>query len=342
MERNNTLKIASIYIGTVIGAGFASGQEIMQFFTVYGKHGLYGITLATLLFSFSSSYVLLKVYHRQIQSYHQWIQPIFGSGITRIFEVVLSLLLLSGYCIMLAGSGALLEHQFGFSKIVGVLLMSLVTFITFLFSIQGMAWINTMVVPLLFLGIITMGVWISIRCGFTMSNGTGAVLNTYTGNWFTSALLYVSYNSIGASVVMSSLLPLINNPKTAVKGGLLGGVGLGLLALFLLVPTLILYTDISGVELPMMAVASRLGAPIQRGYGILLWLAMLTTAISNGFVLIQTLDQHLPEQHGFNCFLFVLAAIPLANLGFKNLVTTLYPLFGYFGIGVLVFMLFRR
>ncbi|MDO3677624.1 hypothetical protein [Paenibacillus ehimensis] len=32
------LQIAATYTGTVVGAGFASGQSIMQFFTVYG-HG---------------------------------------------------------------------------------------------------------------------------------------------------------------------------------------------------------------------------------------------------------------------------------------------------------------
>jgi len=31
----NILKVASIYMATVIGAGFASGQEIMQFFSSY-------------------------------------------------------------------------------------------------------------------------------------------------------------------------------------------------------------------------------------------------------------------------------------------------------------------
>lgn len=35
----NWVKIASIYIGTVIGAGFASGREIIEFFGIYGLKG---------------------------------------------------------------------------------------------------------------------------------------------------------------------------------------------------------------------------------------------------------------------------------------------------------------
>ena len=32
-------------IGAIIGAGFASGQEIFSFFYSYGKNGIYGIRL---------------------------------------------------------------------------------------------------------------------------------------------------------------------------------------------------------------------------------------------------------------------------------------------------------
>lgn len=342
MESNNVFKIASIYIGTVIGAGFASGQEIMQFFTRYGIHGLYGILLASLLFSLVGSFILLKVYHHKIQAYDQLIRSVLGSSLGKLIEGMLSLLLLSGYCIMLAGSGALFQQQFGLPKVSGILLMSFVTFIIFLFSIRGLAWINTVVVPILFIGIIGIGTKVVFNCGFTLSNEVGSTFNVYTGNWITSALLYVSYNSIGATVVMCSLLPLISNSKTAWRGGLVGGLGLGLLAMFLLLPTLILYTDIYGMEIPMMAIASRLGNPMETGYGILLWLAMLTTAISHGFVLIQTIEKRLPRHHVWNCLFFCMAAIPLANVGFKALVNTLYPVFGYMGIVIALLFVFKR
>ncbi len=43
-------KIAATYIGTIVGAGFASGQEVLQFFGVFGIKGLWGLLLATALF----------------------------------------------------------------------------------------------------------------------------------------------------------------------------------------------------------------------------------------------------------------------------------------------------
>ncbi|MEK1832032.1 hypothetical protein AAAC51_33515 [Priestia megaterium] len=32
-----TLQVAATYVGTVVGAGFATGKEIVQFFTQYGN-----------------------------------------------------------------------------------------------------------------------------------------------------------------------------------------------------------------------------------------------------------------------------------------------------------------
>ena len=48
----STLKIAGTYIGTVVGAGFATGQEVLQFFTRFGIRGLTGIIITTVLFIF--------------------------------------------------------------------------------------------------------------------------------------------------------------------------------------------------------------------------------------------------------------------------------------------------
>ena len=50
-EAKNIFKVASIYIATIVGAGFASGREIVQFFTSYYRGGFYGILLTGVLFA---------------------------------------------------------------------------------------------------------------------------------------------------------------------------------------------------------------------------------------------------------------------------------------------------
>ncbi|MCF0125060.1 MAG: hypothetical protein HUJ68_04775, partial [Clostridia bacterium] len=45
----NVLKIVFVIIGTLIGAGFASGQEMYIFFFSYGKKGLIGIIISSII-----------------------------------------------------------------------------------------------------------------------------------------------------------------------------------------------------------------------------------------------------------------------------------------------------
>ncbi|WZL73128.1 hypothetical protein QBE52_19120 [Clostridiaceae bacterium 35-E11] len=337
MRKNKALKVACVYIGTVIGAGFASGQEIVQFFTVYGIKGVYGIGMASLLFSLMGAFILLKVHQHRISSYHQWIDSIFNNMyMSSVIKGMLSLLLLSIYCVMLAGSGALFEEYFGYTKTLGIVLMSMVACGTFLFSMRGLTYVNTVVVPLLLVGIILMGSFVFLESEGIWSYEIETNVRSFTGNWFTSSLLYVSFNMIGIVMIMSALYPLLENKGVAIIGGLIGGLGLGIMGLFLLLPTLIRYTDVYGTEIPMMCIASKFGHHVGLLYGILLWLAMLTTAIANGFVFIQGIERVWKVNHFVVCLLFCTITMPLAQFGFKNLVRILYPIFGYLGVFIIL------
>ena len=51
------LKTVFVLIGTIIGAGFASGKEIYLFFFQYGFNGLIGIIISSIIFS----YIIWKI-----------------------------------------------------------------------------------------------------------------------------------------------------------------------------------------------------------------------------------------------------------------------------------------
>ena len=47
------LKVVFVIIGTLIGAGFASGQEIYTFFFSYGINGIFGIIVSGIIIGFT-------------------------------------------------------------------------------------------------------------------------------------------------------------------------------------------------------------------------------------------------------------------------------------------------
>ena len=66
--------IVLVIIGALIGAGFASGQEIYSFFYSYGVIGLIGIIITCVLISFTLYKSLKIIYKNKIDNYNDFLK----------------------------------------------------------------------------------------------------------------------------------------------------------------------------------------------------------------------------------------------------------------------------
>lgn len=336
MEKN-WIKIASIYVGTVIGAGFASGREIIEFFGVYGLKGIVGIIVSGLLFSVLGSLLLIKIYNNRISDFNQLAALVFGRRLGFIIDTLIAFSLYTGFSVMVSGSGAIFMEELGISINIGVLIMVICCFLVFLFSLEGLSFINTVLVPLLILGIVFTSLYLNIREGYNFSNVLGVNL-TKKGNFLTSSMLYFGSNSLIVLVVFSSLLPMIDSRRTAILAGAVGGAILCMLGLSILTAMLIYYNEVCYLEIPMIKICSYIGENYRKLYSVILWIAMYTTALANGFGFMNRISK---ERYKIPIIaLFCIIAIPLAKVGFSNLIGIIYPIFGVIGfimmVGVLV------
>ncbi|MGC7880148.1 hypothetical protein ACP3TI_13005, partial [Desulforudis sp. 1190] len=71
MRQGGAVKVAALFVGAVIGAGFASGQEILQFFGVHGRWGLYGALLTIAAFAGLGVKVQVTAVRLQAQNYRE-------------------------------------------------------------------------------------------------------------------------------------------------------------------------------------------------------------------------------------------------------------------------------
>ena len=124
----------------------------------------------------------------------------------------------------------------------------------------------------------------------------------------------------------------------AEAGPFVGLQGLGLGAAGACTLTLLLTANPYG-EFPLLDAAA-LGGPIfQGGYALILWAAMLTTALANTNALAGRLTILKAPWRGVA---LCLAALPWTTLGFSRLIALFYPLYGYLGLFLLVLLLTRR
>lgn len=336
--KKNWLRIASIYVGTVIGAGFASGREIIEFFGVYGIKGIWGMVVSGILFSLIGSLLLIKIYNKEINGFNELINSLFGKKLGFVLDTIMIFSLYTGFSVMIAGSGAIFKEELGLSFNIGIIFMIICSFIVFLFSLEGLSFINSILVPLLILGIVFTSIYLNIREGYEFSNIEGASF-TKKGNFVSSSFLYFGSNSLIIIIVFSSLLPLIKNKKTAILGGLTGGIVLFILGISILTSMLIYYNEVYTLDIPMLRICNYIGESYRKLYAIILWIAMFTTALANGFGFMNRITKD--KYRLFITFLFCISAFPLAKLGFSNLVGILYPIFGLVGFMIMIFVLIK-
>ncbi|PAB58463.1 YkvI family membrane protein [Anaeromicrobium sediminis] len=334
----NILKIICIYVGTVIGAGFASGQEMMTFFSRYREKGFIGIYISIIFFTVISSYVLNYVYAYNIYSYEKWLERIVGKSLCRVLNSMIILFLFSIYCVMLAGTGTLLESFFNCSPLVGAVIMSILLFIIFVSNLEGLGLANMIIVPVIFIGMLILGI---------RAIGVEAVINipnsiNMTGNYLVSSILYVSYNSIGLVAILFSMRPFMKRRYEGILGALGGSLVLGVMMLIIHKTTNMNYAQLKGAQIPMLEVGKSLGIEFYTMYGIILLGAMFTTAAANGYIVVDYMKKKLKLNHIVVSALFCIITIPLSNFGFKSLVSILYPIFGYIGVFTLIWILYRK
>lgn len=331
------LRIAVVWIGTMIGAGFASGKEILQFFGPLSEVGGTAIVLATFLLIWICRRILTIGYENGAETLDEYLS-ITGGRWGKYIKVFMLLFMFCGMAVMFAGSGALFEQNFSIPPLVGILFMASLCFFVFLFDVKGIVALNSVLVPIMVAGLL----YISFSSAMFESRETFLSFFTETGKFpIFSAICYVSYNTITLSAV---LIPLCKNidPKQIKYTAVLGGCILGLLILILWTAMGLRYDHLWDSEIPMMHLAAINGKVCKYLYALILFLSICTTAVSHGFGILATRPSVSLRTHTLRCALLCFIAIPFALFGFSSLVEHLYTFFGICGLFICLTLFPRK
>lgn len=331
-----SVQIGAAYVGAIVGAGFASGQEIVQFFLVFGTQGLWGLALLGLLFAAFGMAVLYLIEQYGVETYQEMMQLLFGKRVGLIFDVWLTLFLLTGLCIMLAGGTAVFVEHLNLPGVLGLGVTAGGVALGLMGKKTGVLGINSLLVPFMLAAAASVGV-AALLYGETpitsQINPPGAAGVLVGNNWLTATILYLSYNLVIGLVILSSLGKKVVQGN--IIGGGFGGMFIGLVSLIMGIGLLSFSSRAFFYEIPMVYIAGKVHPFFRYVYIIFLWLALLTTAIANAYGLTNSAARLTGWNEGVVGLLILALVMPFTPIGFTRLVANLYPLFGYAGLPVL-------
>lgn len=324
----NIFKICFVIIGTIIGAGFASGKEIYTFFCVYDINGLFGILISNFIIGLVIYLTFKIVIDNNIKTYSDFITCLVGSNKLLNYTInnIMNIFLLISFIVMVSGFGAYFNQEFNVPAIFGAIIISVLAFFTFFRNINGIVKINTFLIPILIFLIILLGFKEDIF-SFTINS----LPSTSGLTWILKSILYASYNSIVLIPIIINLQNLISNKKQ-VKYVI--GITLFIMALMSLVIYMVLclnILEIKSIDIPIVFIANKFGIIYKYLYGLVILIAIFTTAISEGYSFLNNISKN-KKQYFIYSILICFLSIAFSNIGFGKLLDILYPILGYLGL----------
>ncbi|GFN23093.1 YkvI family membrane protein [Thermanaeromonas sp. C210] len=320
--------VACAYIGAVIGAGFASGQELAQFFLILGPRAIPALLLTTALFALGGFFLRSSACRLRTQSYRDLVDPLLGRA-GGMADAILIAFLFGTLVIMLAGAGAVVQEYMGVQAWLGSAVAAALTLAAVAGRSRGVLVINGALVPVLVAYLFLLGLG-NLQWSFPAPlPGRSPLL---AANWVLNGFLYVAYNMVGVIVLFTSL-PAHEGGKW---GAFCGGLILGFTALVLVMALGGLEPAEAAGPIPVLSLVRR-RAPSWEGFYVFnLWIAMATSAVTSAFGLAERLAQGGRLPAPWAGLIIVGLALPASGLGFARLVAYLYPFFGYVVLLLLV------
>jgi uncharacterized membrane protein YkvI len=327
-ELVKVFQVATVFIGTIVGAGLASGKEITEFFTMYGVNSFLGIIACGIFYIIMGSIISKISIDYNLSSYSEVINVISPNILGKFTGFITTFFLISSASIILAGSGALIHQFFGIPSILGSLIMISIAVFFLLRGTEGLIEINSFIVPAL-IGTITLitALYFSF-CKDIISFSNISSFTPQKSKLGISIILYAGYNTLSASGVLVPLSTQMKKTKTMIIGVIIGAIALTILCLMINLLLTINQPYIYNYEIPLLFVANRFGNIIKALLLVIIWLEMFSTEVSDIYSISKTLEQSFDIKFKKAIFIVLGIALIISQFGFGNLIIKLYPMFG--------------
>lgn len=334
MSYKNVIGIALSFIGLLVGAGFATGQEVVQYFTSFGISGMWGILVAGLVMTLAGTVFLQLGSYFHASEHNQVFRNITHPFISRILDVAVILTLFAVGFVMLAGAGSNMEQQFGWPAWVGSLLMLVLVLITGMLDVDKVSQIIGLLTPTLIIAVLFAGTYTLLHMPDNVDAAIAAseAIESPIPHWLISAL---NYNGLALILAVSMSLVIGGDnisPREAGVGGIVGGAVYAVLMAIAGFSLLMNAENVGDSDIPMLTLVDNIHPTLGVIMAIIIYLMIFNTAIGMFYALGKRLSSGKESKYRIIFIAGCLAGFAVSFAGFKALMQYVYPVLGYMGI----------
>jgi uncharacterized membrane protein YkvI len=334
---------AGAYIAFLIGSGFATGQEILQYFTSYGYLGIAGALMMMLLMIYVGVNFItvgqVKKFPKPSEIFHYYC----GKALGTFFDFFSVIFIFMSFMVMIAGAGATLNQHYGLPVAVGGIGMAVVVVATVIFGLNRIVDVIGNIGPLIVIISIALGLSAIIRDPAGIAEGNALLptleLTKASTNWFFAAGSYVGFCMLWLAAFMAAMGATANSKKEAALGGTFGAIAFSIAVIIVALGLLANIEQVNGTQIPSLYLAQNLHPIFATGFSLIIMAGIFTTAVPLLWTVVARFSKE--KTPGFRWLTIVLAVlgtfIGLA-VPFSRMVNIVYVINGYVGLLLLLLM----
>ncbi|HDA1045091.1 TPA: hypothetical protein O4S94_000012 [Staphylococcus aureus] len=284
--------VAFAFVGVVVGAGFATGQEIFQFFTSHGAYSISGIIVTGLLITLGGMIVMHTGHHLKSRNHSDSINYFLYPSIARGFDIILTMFMLSLAIIMTAGGASTIHQSFNLPYWLSALILVVFILATLFLKFDRLIAVLGGVTPFLIAIVIMIAVYYftTSHFDFTAANNDAQIhkQKSLSPGWMINLGLISQFDKIKHVDLPTLKLATQMSPSIGI--------------IMSVIMILVIYNTVVGL---MYAFASRFSVPFSRRYFIIIITMAVITYISTFIGFISLIGKVFPIMGLFGFILLI-------------------------------------
>ena len=338
-----SLAVAASFVGIVVGAGFASGMEALQYFVAYGTNGFFGVILASVTMLFAATAFMTFGSYFLAREHNEVFYNVTSKPAAFIMDWSAVACMFSVGFVMFAGAGSNLQQSFGWPIWIGAVAMLALMLIVGRFDVDKVSSVIGWATPLLVVFVLIGSIY-----SFTQVDVNWSEVGNYaqqevaradgTPYWWLGALNHTGLNALcGVSMALVMAGDEFDTKSTR-YGGILGGVIYAVMLALLVASLLIQVESVNGADMPLLAVIDNVDPVLGFIMTWVIFLMVFNTCLGMFYALAKRLTSKHPERFYPTYAIACVVGFGLSFAGFQPLVNSLYPILGYLGLFVMAVM----
>lgn len=357
------LILAGAVIAFTIGSGFATGQEIIQYFTAYGTKSLLVIAVFAVAFLYYNFNFAKAGAEQKFERGNDVYKYFCGKYVGTFCDYYSTIFCYMSFWVMIGGAASTLHQEYGLPQWVGAVILTVLTILTVVGGLNSLVDAIGIVGPIIVVLCIGIGLITCISDGGNIAAGlevikegayegaeAGETIKNAGANWLISGLSYAGFVLLWFASFTAALGA--KNKKKDLNYGIIGGTVAVCVAI-----GLVSFAQISNINTPMangaayvwnadipnLILAMEIWKPFSAIFAIVVFAGIYTTAVPLLYNPAARFAKEGTSQ--FKILTIVLGIIGLIVglfLPFRVLVNVIYVLNGYVGAVLILFMIWKN